>query len=141
MVEFAIVMLVILLFVLGLVGGLSLVDREKKKAPEDQLAGRFARGEIGEGEYLRSLAILRYGPELERYGAELEPPRLTVQSGSGRRGPAILRSSRRRVTPVASRTPSSGSRYFLVVPSASRISATVTPSGRSRSRPATTLAA
>jgi uncharacterized membrane protein len=58
---FALVMLVILLFILGLVWGLSLVGREKRKAPEEQLAGRFARGEISEGEYLRNLAILQHG--------------------------------------------------------------------------------
>jgi uncharacterized membrane protein len=74
MAEFAIVMLVILLFILGLVGGLKLVDRERTKPPEEQLAARFARGEIGEGEYLRGLAILRYGPDLDRYESELEPP-------------------------------------------------------------------
>jgi uncharacterized membrane protein len=57
------VLLVVLLFVVGLVWGLSQVDRESKKTPEDQLAGRFARGEIGEAEYLRSLAILQHGTD------------------------------------------------------------------------------
>jgi uncharacterized membrane protein len=57
------VLLAVLLFVVGLVWGLSQIDREKKKTPEDQLAGRFARGEISEGEYLRSLAILQHGTD------------------------------------------------------------------------------
>ena len=57
------VLLVILLFVLGLVWGLSRLDREKRRSPQDQLAGRFARGEIGEAEYLRNLAILQHGTE------------------------------------------------------------------------------
>lgn len=60
MVEFAVVMLVILLFVLALVGGLKLVDRDRRP-PEEQLAARFSRGDIGEAEYLRSLAILQHG--------------------------------------------------------------------------------
>ena len=68
------VMLVILLFILGLIGGIGLLDREKRKPPEEQLAARFARGEIGEGQYLRDLAILRYGPDLKGYETELEPP-------------------------------------------------------------------
>lgn len=55
------VLLVVLLFIVGLVWGLSQIDREKKKTPEDQLSGRFARGEISEAEYLRSLAILQHG--------------------------------------------------------------------------------
>ena len=49
------VLLVVLLFIWGL----TQLDREKKKAPEDQLAGRFARGEIGEGEYLRNMQDAR----------------------------------------------------------------------------------
>jgi len=69
------VMLVILLFVVGLVWGLTRLDREKKKAPEDQLAGRFARGEISEGEYLRSLAILQHGNEFV-LDAERQPVEL-----------------------------------------------------------------
>lgn len=77
---FAVVMLVILLFILGIVSGVgaigSVLDREKRKPPEDQLAGRFARGEIGEAEYLRGLAILRHGPDLEAYAAEIEGARL-----------------------------------------------------------------
>jgi len=62
--SFGVVMLVILLFVLGLVWGLSRMNREKGKPPAEQLAGRFARGEISEGEYLRSIAILEHGAEL-----------------------------------------------------------------------------
>ncbi|MEA3056659.1 MAG: hypothetical protein QOD30_2091 [Actinomycetota bacterium] len=53
------VLLVVLLFIWGL----TQLDREKKKTPEDQLAGRFARGAIGEGEYLRNLAILQHGTD------------------------------------------------------------------------------
>ena len=68
------VMLVILLFVVGLVWGLTRLDRDKK-TPEDQLAGRFARGEISEGEYLRSLAILQHGTEFV-LDAEREPAEL-----------------------------------------------------------------
>lgn len=78
MIEFAIVMLVILVFIVGLVWALSLIDRPKKKAPEEQLAGRFARGEISEGEYLRSLAILQHGTsfvlEAERSSLEARSP-------------------------------------------------------------------
>ena len=61
--SFGIVMLVILLFILGLVWGLSRMNREKAKPPEEQLAGRFARGEISEAEYLRGIAILEHGAE------------------------------------------------------------------------------
>ena len=71
------VLLAVLLFVVGLVWGLSQIDREKKKTPEDQLAGRFARGEISEAEYLRSLAILQHGTdfvlEAERTPLAREP--------------------------------------------------------------------
>ena len=73
------VMLVILLFIVGLIGGLKLLDRESRKPPEEQLAGRFARGEISETEYLRSLAILEHGPALEAYAAEIEGARLRSQ--------------------------------------------------------------
>jgi uncharacterized membrane protein len=77
---FAGTMFVILLFILAIVFGVGMVgtilDREKRKSPEDQLAGRFARGEIGEAEYLRGLAILRHGPDLEAYAAEIEGARL-----------------------------------------------------------------
>jgi uncharacterized membrane protein len=71
---FALVMLVVLVFILGLVWGLSRVNREKLKTPEEQLAGRFARGEIGEAEYLRGLAILQSGPRfVDEAHAELPP--------------------------------------------------------------------
>jgi hypothetical protein len=76
--SFGIVMLVILLFILGLVWGLSRVNREKGKPPQEQLAGRFARGEISEGEYLRSIAILEHGAELiidSELGAPVSLPR------------------------------------------------------------------
>jgi uncharacterized membrane protein len=75
--SFGLVMLVVLLFVLGLVWGLTRMNREKAKPPEEQLAGRFARGEISEGEYLRNLAILQHGNqfvlEADRAPAPLEP--------------------------------------------------------------------
>ena len=58
--QLAIVMLVILVFILALVGGLKLIDSDRQPA-EEQLRQRFARGEIGEAEYLRSLAILQHG--------------------------------------------------------------------------------
>jgi uncharacterized membrane protein len=70
------IFLVILLFVLGLVWGLSRLDGEKRNTPEDQLAGRFARGEISEAEYLRNLAILQHGTQLV-----LEAERLPVEPG------------------------------------------------------------
>lgn len=75
------VLLVVLLFVIGLVWGLSRLDGEKKKTPEDQLAGRFARGEISEGEYLRSLAILQHGNEFV-LDAEREPAELAREPRS-----------------------------------------------------------
>ena len=56
----AAVLLTVLLFILALVGGLKVVDRDRRP-PEEQLAARFARGDIGEAEYLRSLAILQHG--------------------------------------------------------------------------------
>lgn len=71
------VLLVVLLFVFALIGGLHRLDAEKKKTPEEQLAGRFARGEIGEAEYLRNLAILQHGTdfvlEAERAPLAREP--------------------------------------------------------------------
>lgn len=60
MLGFAGVMVVIWLFVIALVRGLANIDR---RSPEEQLQSRFAKGEIGEGEYLRSLAILQHGTE------------------------------------------------------------------------------
>ena len=57
------VLLVVLLFVVGLLWGLAQIDHAVKKPPEEQLAGRFARGEISEAEYLRSLAILQHGTD------------------------------------------------------------------------------
>jgi uncharacterized membrane protein len=61
-VEFAIVMFVILLFIVGLVAGLQAIDRDRNRDPEELLASRFARGEIDEAEYARRLAVLRDGP-------------------------------------------------------------------------------
>ena len=63
--QFAIVMLVIMMFVLGLVAGINGIERGDRKDPEELLAARFARGEIDEAEYARRLAVLRYGPPLE----------------------------------------------------------------------------
>lgn len=65
MLQFAVVMLVIMMFVIGLVAALNAIDRGDQKTPEELLAGRFAKGEIDEAEYSRRLAILRYGPPLE----------------------------------------------------------------------------
>jgi putative membrane protein len=70
MVEFAVVMGVIAIFILVLVGGLEAIDRWKKHNaiaidPEQVLAARFASGEINEAEYARRLSVLRLGPPLE----------------------------------------------------------------------------
>ena len=62
--QFAVVMLVIMVFVIGLVAGLKAIDRDTTD-PEELLKARFARGEIDEAEYARRLAIIRYGPPLE----------------------------------------------------------------------------
>ena len=62
--QFAIVMLVIMVFVIGLVAGLKAIDRDTAD-PEELLKARFAKGEIDEAEYARRLSILRYGPPLE----------------------------------------------------------------------------
>ena len=66
-------------------------------------------------------------PNISRWCWHPKMPRQIL----GRRGPAILRSSRLRVIPVLSNTAQIGSANFLVVFSASLISATVTPSGLS----------
>ena len=60
MVELAIVLFVVLVFVVGLVGGLGLVDRliNKPKDPRAILREKFASGEIDEAEYLRRMSIL-----------------------------------------------------------------------------------
>ena len=78
--ELAIVLLVVLLFILGLVGGLKAIDREKPLPPAELLAKRFAKGEIGEAEYLRSLAILEHGTD---FVLETERPPLPRESGAG----------------------------------------------------------
>ena len=70
MIEFALVMGIIAVFVLVLVGGLEIIDQLKKKNqlavdPEKVLAARFAGGEIDEAEYARRLSVLRLGPPLE----------------------------------------------------------------------------
>ena len=72
MLEFAVVMGIILLFVVGLVGGLQWVERRAVRKgpaadPEELLRERFAKGEIDETEYARRLSILKYGPPLELY--------------------------------------------------------------------------
>lgn len=81
MIEFAAVMLIILLFIVGLVWALKLVERDRQP-PEKQLQGRFARGEITEAEYLRSLAILQHGHELV-----LEAERAPLPGEPGSRNP------------------------------------------------------
>ncbi len=58
-------MTIVLLFVLALVGGLTMLSRGPKKTPEQLLAERFAKGEIDEEEYTRRLSVLRMGPPLE----------------------------------------------------------------------------
>jgi uncharacterized membrane protein len=65
--QFALVMFIILVFVVGLVSAIQAIERGKQvpEDPEELLRGRFARGEITEAEYARILAVLRYGPPLE----------------------------------------------------------------------------
>ena len=68
--EFAVVMAVIAVFILVLVGGLELIGLKKRAQelavdPEKVLAARFASGEIDEQDYARRLSILRLGPPLE----------------------------------------------------------------------------
>lgn len=75
------VMLTILLFILALVGGLKVVDRDRRP-PEEQLAARFARGDIGEAEYLRSLAILQHGIDFV-LESDRTPAALPRQPGPG----------------------------------------------------------
>ena len=68
MVEFAVVMLVIFLFITGLSYGDELMKRilpSRRENPEQLLASRFAKGEIDEAEYSRRLSVLRLGPPLE----------------------------------------------------------------------------
>ena len=72
----AVVMAVILVFILALVAGLTAIARDRRPA-EEQLKERFARGELTEAQYLRSLAILQHGTdfvlEAERDPALREP--------------------------------------------------------------------
>lgn len=68
--EFAVVMAVIALFILVLVGGLEWISLRKRALelavdPEKVLAARFANGEITEQDYARRLSVLRLGPPLE----------------------------------------------------------------------------
>lgn len=68
MIEFAVVMLVIFLFITGLSYGEEIMKRlvpSRREDPERVLAARFARGEIDEKEYSRRLSVLRLGPPLE----------------------------------------------------------------------------
>ena len=60
MVELAVVMFVILVFVVGLVGGLGWVARliDRPRPPRQILREKFAKGEIDEAEYLRRMSIL-----------------------------------------------------------------------------------
>jgi uncharacterized membrane protein len=69
MVELAVVLFVILVFVVGLVAGLGGVAKwiDRPKPATAVLRERFAKGEIDEAEYLRRLSIL----EIEG-AAELE---------------------------------------------------------------------
>jgi uncharacterized membrane protein len=70
---FAGVMFIIFLFIVAVLKGIAVAERPKRQPPEQQLAARFARGEITEGEYLRNLAILQHGTD---FLAEIErkPP-------------------------------------------------------------------
>ena len=68
MVEFAVVMLVIFLFITGLSYGDEVMKRllpSRREDPEQLLATRFAKGEIDEAGYARRLSVLRLGPPLE----------------------------------------------------------------------------
>jgi len=68
MVEFAVVMLVIFLFIMGLSYGdelMKLLIPSRREDPEKLLAARYAKGEIDEAEYSRRLSVLRLGPPLE----------------------------------------------------------------------------
>ena len=68
MIEFAVVMLVVFLFIMGLSYGDELMKRllpARRESPEQVLAARFAKGEIDEAEYARRLSVLRLGPPLE----------------------------------------------------------------------------
>ncbi len=66
---------------------------------------------------------------LKPSAAASSPSEVSPSQISGSRGPAIRRSSRRRVTPVSSRRVISGIANLRLVPHASRASATVMPSG------------
>lgn len=77
----AIVMAIILVFILALVAGLKLIERDHRPA-EEQLKERFARGEINEAQYLRSLAILQHGTDFV-LEAEREPASLPREPGAG----------------------------------------------------------
>jgi uncharacterized membrane protein len=78
-VQLAIVLAVVLVFILALVGGLKLIDRDHRPA-EEQLKERFARGEISEAQYLRSLAILQHGTD---FVLEAERAPLLGEPGAG----------------------------------------------------------
>ena len=68
MVEFAVVMLVIFLFIMGLSYGEELMRSilpSRREDPEKVLASRYAKGEIDDAEYSRRLSVLRLGPPLE----------------------------------------------------------------------------
>jgi uncharacterized membrane protein len=80
-VELAVVMFIILAFILVLVGGLKAIERDRRPA-EEQLKARFARGEISEGEYLRSLAILQHGTDFV-LESDRAPAPLPREPGAG----------------------------------------------------------
>lgn len=73
MIELAVILLTILLFIAGLGAVGVMVDRmaERKKpigptpGPHELLDIRLARGEIGEADYLRLKHVLTYGPLLD----------------------------------------------------------------------------
>ena len=77
--QLAIVLFVTLVFILALVGGLKLIDRDHRPA-EEQLKERFARGDISEAQYLRSLAILQHGTD---FVLEADRSPLLRESGTG----------------------------------------------------------
>jgi uncharacterized membrane protein len=59
-VELAVVMFIILVFVVGLVGGLGWVAKwlDRPRPPLELLRETFAKGQIDEAEYLRRLSVL-----------------------------------------------------------------------------------
>jgi len=52
----------VLAVVFGFVAALSQLGKDRR-GPQEQLEARFAKGQISEAEYLRSLAILQHGTD------------------------------------------------------------------------------